>query len=382
MSVQILTTISIYAVPTLGPGIVSAVAIPATWIGHQVSMVFSAALVASLLAGGLLERIGPTRTLQIALLLAAIGLAVTAIGNPVALFVGAIVLGLGYPLPSPAGADLLNRLTPDGRRNLVFSAKQMAIPAGSMLAGLTLPALASWIGWRGTVLASGATFILLAFLLQGLRGRLDGGPYRNPQSRRPLSFRPWAVLSDWSIRALTVVGLIYSMVQIGVGAYVVTLLVVDHGWSLVAAGTAAALLQACGVAGRLFWGLLADRVRNGFGVMAVVGLLMPVFSALLALSPQGSVNILYIALGGLGLTAVGWNGVFMAEVARRARPGEVMSTTASVLSMVFVGMIAGPLLLGLAAQFSGSFSLGLLCLSAIAPVGAVALIVARTVDRT
>ncbi len=380
MSVQAFTTLSVYALPSVGPEVASDLGIPETWIGHQVSIVFAAGLLASLVAGGLLERIGPTRTMQLALLLAALGLASTGGGTAATLIVGAVLLGLGYPLPSPAGAEMLNRLAPEGRRNLIFSVKQMAVPAGSVLAGLALPIMAATIGWRETMFSGAIVLLLIALLLQTLRSNLDGSEGR-PRGPRTFSIRPWAVLRHRSIRMLILVGFVYSTIQIGIGAYVVTLLVVDAGWSLIAAGTAAAVLQMSGVVGRLSWGIVADRVGDGLGTIAFIGFLMPVFAALLVLTPDGWTAVTYVALAGLGGTAVGWNGVYMAEVARLAPRGEVMSTTASVLALVFGGMIVGPMLLGLVADLSGSFGTGLMCLSATAPIVALAVLVTRSGSR-
>lgn len=377
MSVQAFTTLSVYALPSVGPEVARDLGIPETWIGHQVSIVFAAGLIASLVAGGLLERLGPTRTMQLALLLAALGLAATGAGTAATLLVGAVLLGLGYPLPSPAGAELLNRLAPEGRRNLIFSVKQMAVPAGSVLAGLALPIMSATIGWRETMFTGAVVLLLIALSLQTLRSNLDGSEMRPGKSAK-LAIRPWAVLRHRPIRLLILVGFIYSTIQIGAGAYVVTLLVVDSGWSLIAAGTAAAVLQLSGVIGRLSWGIVADRVGDGLGTIAFIGFLIPAFAALLVLIPDSWTAMTYVALVGLGGTAIGWNGVYMAEIARLAPRGEVMSTTASVLALVFGGMIVGPMLLGLVADLSGSFGTGLLCLSTTAPLVALAVIVARS----
>jgi MFS-type transporter involved in bile tolerance (Atg22 family) len=74
----------------------------------------------------------------------------------------------------------------------------------------------------------------------------------------------------------------------------------------------------------------------------------------------------------LGTTASGWNGAFLAEVARLAPAGAVSAATGGSLFLVNIGRFAGPVLFTLAYQVSGSYArafalmalasvLGLLC---------------------
>lgn len=43
-----------------------------------------------------------------------------------------------------------------------------------------------------------------------------------------------------------------------------------------------------------------------------------------------------------GASAIGWNGVYLAEVARRAPAGAVGAATAAALFITFGGVLAGP----------------------------------------
>jgi MFS family permease len=49
------------------------------------------------------------------------------------------------------------------------------------------------------------------------------------------------------------------MVQVSLTSYLVSLLTGDLRWTLAAAGAALAVSQVAGVAGRIAWGLVADR---------------------------------------------------------------------------------------------------------------------------
>jgi len=53
-----------------------------------------------------------------------------------------------------------------------------------------------------------------------------------------------------------------------------------------------------------------------------------------------------LALAVLGAAAVGWNGVFLAEVARQAPPGKAGLATGGALTFTFLGVVVGPPLFG------------------------------------
>jgi hypothetical protein len=54
-----------------------------------------------------------------------------------------------------------------------------------------------------------------------------------------------------------------------------------------------------------------------------------------------------------GVTASGWNGVFLAEVARLAPEGRVAEATGAILVPGFTGLVIGPLFVAAAAGLIG-----------------------------
>jgi hypothetical protein len=67
-----------------------------------------------------------------------------------------------------------------------------------------------------------------------------------------------------------------------------------------------------------------------------------------------------VILVGFGFAAIGWNGVFLAEVARRSSPLSIGSATGTALVFTFGGVLAGPpaftLLHGLIGSFTTTFA--------------------------
>ena len=64
-----------------------------------------------------------------------------------------------------------------------------------------------------------------------------------------------------------------------------------------------------------------------------------------------------------GLTASGWNGLFLAEVARLAPEGRVSEATGGVLITSFAGLVVGPPLFGLMVAWSNSYVPGFLTMA-------------------
>jgi len=107
-----------------------------------------------------------------------------------------------------------------------------------------------------------------------------------------------------------------------------------------------------GVRGRIFWGAAADKLRDASGVLMAVGGIA-VLSGLLTLTlniDSGQV-VIYGVLMLFGFSAIGWNGVFMAEITRLAPEGKAGSATGGALVPTYAGVLLGP------ASFAGIFAL-------------------------
>jgi hypothetical protein len=98
--------------------------------------------------------------------------------------------------------------------------------------------------------------------------------------------------------------------------------------------------------------------------------------ALALLTPEWS-RVAVLAVCALyGATAVGWNGVFLAEVARLAPEGRVAVLTGGTQFFTFGGVLLGPPLFGAIASATGSYGVGFVA-AAVLPLLAVAGMIAR-----
>ena len=361
-AIQAVGTMAVLVVPTIAPKIADALGIPAGRVGFQISLLYLAAMFGSLTAGTSVARLGPCRTGQIAMLLTAAGCMLAAAGNLATLLSGSLVIGAAYGIINPASSDLLMRHVPAARRNLFFSIKQTGVPLGGMIIGLVAPATALRFGWSAPLWIVAATAVALALASQPHRATWD--------AHRDISVK----LSGLSLAAfrslaknpallwLSSASLCFAAIQLCLLAFLVVLLVEELGFDLVAAGAILAAVQVVGALGRILWGMLADRLRNGLAVLFGLAVLMATASAaVIGLSTAWPKILVVAVFQVLGISAVGWNGVFLSEIARLSPPRAIGSTTGAAMFVTFMGVVAGPpLFSGLHAMlrsYAGSYSL-------------------------
>lgn len=373
-AVQLLATFAVLALPTLAPAAAVTFGTRTETVGFQLSLIYIAASAFSSFAGLWVRRLGAVTASMAAMGAAAAGLAGLASASvPVAVF-ASLAIGAGYAMTNPAASQLLLRHGPQDRRNLVFAIKQTGVPLGGMLGALMLPRLAGLVGWQGAMLASTAFFALMAAALAPHRRAIDRDADPGARVHGGLLAGARLALTHKTLRPLSIMGGCYASSQFCLLSFMVTMLVADLGWSLVAAGTVVAVMQVGGVLGRVGWSLIADRTGRGIEILIAIGLL----SALLALAtgtltPAWPVPSLVALLVAFAFCIVGWNGVYMAEVARAVRPEDVGVATGGVLVFNFAGVMVGPTLFALVARALGSYALSYAVLAILPLIGAAAL---------
>lgn len=356
--VQALLSLSVLAVASIAPMITQAYDIGPETIGYQISLIYFAASVGSIGASVVVRRYGPATTSMIALLIAAAGLAGLASGNLAIAALAAFFIGIGYALTNPSAACILDRHCPRGHRNFVFSLKQTSVPIGGIIGGLMLPFIAEAAGWRVAMLSAAVFCILACVIVAPFRRHWDGD--HDPSQRfRGGVFAGLAELrTNGGLRSLAVTSFCFSAMQLSLMSYVVSTLVVDFKWTLVAAGGMAAIVQAFGAVGRLTWGWLADRTRSPMAVLALIGTITAVAAfSMQMLAPDSSHAEVAIILIPFGFASIGWNGILLADIARHVSAEKVGDATGGVMATTFAGVVIGPAILALTHGITESFSM-------------------------
>ncbi|WP_458096399.1 MFS transporter [Roseomonas sp. WA12] len=369
--VQTVSSFASLAVPLLGPPLMERAGLAPESIG-LVSAMTSAGICWCLACGGpMLGRHGPVRTLQIGLACMAVGLLV--LSQPLGLvgLLGALAIGFGTGHNTPAGSQILVRAAPPQHRTLIFSIKQAGVPLGGAIAGLAVAPLVLALGLSFTLWAVIGVVLVTMLAVQPFRRRLDEdrGTARRGWARALLSpaaaARSVAVLrAHPSLPLLTGLGASFSVMQSCLTAFTATYVVARHGASLAEAGQVVAVMQLASMAGRVALGWLADRMGH-----ALRHLVLQAFASALAVG-------LLVTIGGqsswmllgcaalVGATAIGWNGVHMAELARVAPLAQVSDVTSAASLFGFVGSICGPLAFTLVVSWTGSYVLAFLLMAA------------------
>jgi predicted MFS family arabinose efflux permease len=168
-------------------------------------------------------------------------------------------------LAQPAANLLVFKAIPVTRQGFAFAVKQSAIPAATLLGGLSVPVLALTVGWRWAFWGAA----LLALFFATLPPRLVGtqAERANPGGKPSESLRPLAPL--WVLA----LGIGFGAATAScLGTFLVTSSV-SAGLSPSTAGLNMSLGSAVGIFGRLVAGHLADR-RGGRHLIAVAAMLM------------------------------------------------------------------------------------------------------------
>lgn len=369
---QTIGTMGTTMIPAVAPKVAQTYGISSALVGYQISFLAVAMIVALAFGSHFNRRWGSTRMQQIGLTLVATGGLIAILPHVAFFFLASIALGLGYGSLTPSASNLLMRFVPPERRNLIFSLKQTGVPLGGIGAALITPVVAIAWGWQWAIAGNSLVLLLLVLVLQ--RGRPHWDADRDPAAK--IGGNPFAgVVTIWrhaALRMLALSGGCFVIVQFAITTFTVILFNEELGWGLIEAGIVLTASQVGGVGGRIFWGWMADRLGNAFSALLFLGAVMVVSSLLcIALTPDWPILAACALFFVMGSTASGWNGAFLAEVARLA-PREMISTaTGGALVFVNTGKAIGPIAFANVALLTGDYTLtfALLVVPAAAGLG-------------
>jgi MFS family permease len=343
----------------LAPAMIAHLMLDSAWIGVYFSIGAIASLAAQLGCGSFIIRYGALRMSQVALVMLALGMALSTLDSPLMLVLSALIGGGGAAVSTPASSHLLGRVSPPRYMPLIFSLKQTAVPAGLLLAGLLGPQLTEAFNWHYTMLFAALACLVFTLMLQPLRKLFD-------DDRVPTrTFH----LSDFSTTLKSVVGtktlrnLAFTCFAFNAAQTIFTVYFVVYlttlGYTLVAAGFVFSIAVAIAVPGRIIWGLLGSGYIQPRIVMAVLAFGMGASMIALSLCREGWPTILVGTIAAIiSATALSWHGVLLAETANAAPEGQRGAVTGGVLSFGQLGALTAPTVFSILLGLSDSYSLG------------------------
>lgn len=367
--VQVVATMGFNQASVLAPAAAPELGVEAADVAYYVSLVYLAAMLSTLGGGTINRRLGPIRFIQAGLTVAAVGSFVFAAGGVALAALSAFIVGLGSGPLTIASSHILAKVTPPRLANVTFSLKQSGVPLGFAICGALLPTLALDFGWRWAAASIGFVSIATALAVQPLRALYDEERHASRGARLPTLAEILEPLRlawrDPILRPMCFIGMLFSATQAIVVNFTVVYAVDGLAMSYVLAGALLSAATVTGAFGRVFWGAIADLLRKPSAVLAGIGALIAVAATAMAFStpawPTAAVYLVCIVLGG---TAVGWNGVFIAESALRAPPGRAAEFTGATQLFVFGGALLSPLLFRAVLAITHAYEAGYLLLAA------------------
>jgi MFS family permease len=362
--IQAMVAMALLTLPVMAPVAAKALSVSPAVVGFYVSITYAGAMFASLTSGTTVSRFGPIRVSQLGLLLCALGLCLCASPWLPLIALGALFIGLGYGPITPASSQILARTTPPHQMALVFSIKQTGVPVGSMMAGAIVPSLMLAVNWQWTLVFVAIACVLSALMAQPLRQDLDDLRQANlPFQMGTLTGPIRMVLGHRALATMAACSFMFSMVQMSLTTYLVTYLHDDLAYGMVSAGLLLSVTQMGCIGGRIVWGVVADKWLGAQKALALLAALMACSSLATALLlPALPIWGIWIVLIVFGASAIGWNGVYLSEVARQAPEGKASVATGGTLTFTFLGVVIGPPIFGALSTSFGSYRAGFLAL--------------------
>lgn len=311
-------------------------------LGLAVSVYFSVAAVSAVPAGRVVHRLGSWLSTVTAAGTSGAALLLIAVAPSYGVLLAGLALaGTANALAQIGSNEALARVVPARRQGLAFGIKQSAVPAATLLAGLTLPLVGLTLGWRAGF--AGATLLSVGYVLLAPRTPHER-PARVP--RRRAHFRLRGRAAPGPLVLVAVAAGFGSGAASGLGAFLVES-AVSGGVAPARAGLLLAVGSALGVVLRLFVGWQAD-ARDGRH-LDVVAVMLGSGAAGMALLATGSGlglvpgTVLAFALGW------GWPGLLNLAVVR-LHPAAPAAATSVSQAGVFAGGALGPISFGLLVQ--------------------------------
>ena len=349
---------SLFVFPPIAVEVAAEIGVDPVYVGYQVGIVFLTTIVATLYSGALIERIGPARSIQLALSVCLLGTALCASGSVVGIALGSMCFGLSHSVVNPGTAVILRKKVSSRNRGFVFSIKQTSVPLGLMASSFFGPFLVEGNDWRLALLPLAIVLVALFAAVAPLHVRR-----RQPRRMRregivAIPMRSLgALFSNRSLTLMAIAGMSFGICQGSVMTFTGNLFADEFGHSLRTAGLVLMFMLLGGIVGRLSWGFLADRLQNPVLVLRCIAAMIVVMSIAIAVMPSSAPLPAWIALFlVVGFSAVGWNGLLISEFAQLGRGDDVERQMSGAFFLLFCGGALSPLLFTQAHALLGSYA--------------------------
>jgi ACS family hexuronate transporter-like MFS transporter len=358
-------------IPPLIPFIQPELKLNYTQVGSIMTFLYFGAMVMSLPAGWLTDRLGVKKTIVLSQVFMGLFVALfSLIGNYFMAILLAFAMGLGYGMVNPPTTKGIMVLVKRENRGFAMSVKQTGVPIGSAIAAGLLPPLALRFSWEFSLIFAGIIVILSGLLSHILYQQSREGALSfdfNPKEASQVSWKK--TYQNKNIIFLGIGGAFCSLVQIALVTYIILYLKDAKKFDLILAAFCLVLVSIGGILGRIFWGVVSDWLFKGSRkvVLKLIVSLIFLVSLILGLNVHLSLIPLFFVLFIFGFSAIGWNGVYHAFVGELSEKEMAGRAIGLIMTITFIGNLSGPILFGKIIDVTGSYSMAwyFLCASMV-----------------
>ncbi len=352
---QLILSIAGYSWGPLAPFLKDTMSLSGTQIGSISSTFYFAAALSALPAGAVVDCFGVKSGILLWLGLTGVPLFFLGVAHSYyAIFLIIVaVAGIGYGMGNPVASKGLFIWFDQRTRGTVFGLRQSAVTVGGGVAGILLVFLSKRLGPFAAMQVVGLmimAMIVFAFCLyQNPRGARGNGKNLLSKDSRSLTSEFKGLFTN---KALLAVSVAMAMLGFAQGIIVTFLLLYINemlGYSLIAAGSLFGIVMISGAVGRIFWGVVSDRLFNGRRkpiLMTICGLAALSITMLAFCNrtwPQWFFLPIIVAIG---LSTLGWNGIAMVLVTEVSSGTKTATSIGFASTIAWSGLFLGPVAFG------------------------------------
>jgi sugar phosphate permease len=267
------------------------------------------------------------------------------------------IAGLGYGMGNPVTSKGLLIEFDKRTRGTAMGIRQSAVTVGAAVAGVFLVYLSQRYGPFMALRMISLMIIAMSiplFLFYHDTERNDFPPGSQRSAR--LSFK-----GLFTNRPLLIVSLSMAMLGFAQGVVTTFLLLYANerlGYSLLAAGSLLSIVMIGGTVGRIFWGVVSDRLFHGKRkpVLLLISMLAVLSVTALAFWDDAWPHWLFIPIViAIGLSTIGWNAIAIVLVAEISPITETATAVGLASTIAWGGLFIGPIIFGGIADYFGYF---------------------------
>lgn len=322
-------------------------------------------------SGRAVDRFGPRRSVQLVLVLSAIGYFLTAAAPSFWLLIAASVFG---GLPQGAGNPATNKLigveSPEGRRGVVTGIKQSGVQLGVVISGGLIPGSAALVGWRWAVASLGVVTLGIAFYA---RARFPeesttsaSGETVQAKAHTPTTLDPRTKKTVYAIAAYST---LLGFTAGGVTRFLPLFAEEVLGFTESTAGLVLALSGLLAIGARLLWGRLAEHRIGTAPALIILGLGSSLVCWLLLANDAVGAWLIWVIAIVTAFSISAWNVVAMLAVIKDV-PLEASGRASGIVLFGFLGGLSiGSPIVGALVDATGSYQSSWIMLGVAALMG-------------